>query len=57
LKNSARLVPLDAISQLKKVLGSPSCNRHRHRYGLKGPVITRLVVGLHSQVLRQTLLR
>jgi len=24
LKNSARLVPLDAISLLKKVLGSPS---------------------------------
>ena len=57
LKNSARLVPLDAISQLKKVLGSPSCNRHRHRYGIKGPVITRLILGLHSQVLRQTLLR
>ena len=45
LKNSARLVPLNAIRQLKKVLGSPSCKRNRNRYGIKGPVITRLIVG------------
>ena len=34
LKNSARLVPLDAIRQLKKVLGSPSCNCNCNRYGI-----------------------